>query len=88
MPDHELTIIPRPKMDAPNLVAARCSCGAYESAPGNESNVRRSWEHHRDAKLTAETSRTRRCPLCGGDTWTPWQAGGGHAEDCPNGDAP
>ncbi len=46
---HLLTIVARPKMDAPGLVAAQCSCG-YLSAPGNESNARRAWEHHAEAK--------------------------------------
>jgi hypothetical protein len=47
---HELTIVPRPKMDSDGLVAARCSCGEYESRPGTEATVTKDWRQHAAAK--------------------------------------
>lgn len=50
--NHELTIIPAPKMDTPSLVAAQCSCG-YRSGSGTEHTVRKSWRQHADTKIGA-----------------------------------
>lgn len=56
MTDHVLTIVPRPKMDTPSLVAARCSCG-YESGSTTENKARKSWAQHTAAKQASWTAK-------------------------------
>ena len=48
--EHEMTIVPSPKMDTPSLVASVCSCGKYRSGPTTENDARKSWQQHVDAK--------------------------------------
>lgn len=65
---HELEIVPRPKMDADGLVAARCSCGEYESSAGTEATVTKDWRQHAAAKTAAAVvsgfvERARAAPL-------------------------
>ena len=62
---HTCTVVPAPKMDAPKLVAAVCSCGQYQSSPGSESRVRAAHAHHAAAKLAAAAKS--RCPTCKSD---------------------
>lgn len=49
---HRIEIVSAPKMDAPDLVSAHCSCG-YESAPNTEVRVRNSWANHVNSKKHA-----------------------------------
>ena len=49
-PQHVISIVPAPKMDAPSLVAAECSCGEYRSSPTTENDARTRGEHHRRDK--------------------------------------
>lgn len=48
---HTCRIVPAPKMDAPRLVAADCSCGRYRSSATLERLARQSWRAHADAKM-------------------------------------
>lgn len=56
---HELTIVPRPKMDAERLVVAKCSCG-YRSAPGGQHDVMRAFQAHVRGKADYEERRGKR----------------------------
>jgi hypothetical protein len=46
---HTLEIIPSPKMDSPDLVAAKCSCG-YQSSATTEPHARHRWASHANNK--------------------------------------
>lgn len=49
---HHYETIPSPKMDAPDLVAARCICG-YQSGPTTEGQARHRGNAHVNAKAQA-----------------------------------
>lgn len=46
---HHYTIVPSPKMDTPDLVAALCVCG-YKSGPTTENQARHRGNSHINAK--------------------------------------
>ena len=50
---HPVSIVPRPKMDAQNLVAAVCGCGRYSSNPSSVFRALASWRQHADDTLAA-----------------------------------
>ncbi len=60
---HGMTLVPRPKMDTPELVAAVCACGDYTSGPSSEPGARQSWRDHADAKIRMRAERT--CAVTG-----------------------
>lgn len=56
---HTLEIVPAPKMDAPALVAAQCSCGRYRSTSTSPPQARKAWQAHADASTTPEPPPAR-----------------------------
>lgn len=52
--DHQITAVPRPKMDTPTgLFTWACSCGRISNMIGSESDALRAGEAHAAAKLAA-----------------------------------
>lgn len=43
---HALTVVPRPKMDAPSLLAATCACGNYASGPSTRNGALTAGSQH------------------------------------------
>jgi hypothetical protein len=67
-------------MDSDGLVAARCSCGEYESRPGTEATVTKDWRQHAAAKTAPDTpaaplSSSEPAPQVSPEHWTPARPG-------------
>lgn len=54
--EHQITIVPAPKMDTQGLVAAVCICG-YRSGSTSDNEARKSGRQHLNAKLSPELER-------------------------------
>ena len=48
---HACVIVTYPKVGVPDLIAAACSCGEYQSRPGTEADARGSWRLHADQTM-------------------------------------
>lgn len=48
---HEITVVPRPKMDTPvGLFTWTCSCGKTSNMVGTERQAAQAGQHHKEAK--------------------------------------
>lgn len=64
-PRHTITVVSRPKMDAPSLVAAVCACGDYTSGPTGTYQADTAGQQH----VAAATVNDADAILTAGLTW-------------------